>query len=99
MIKRNSILKTLEDNQDKIRRFGVRKIGIFGSFARRSQTQKSDIDILVEFQRGQKSFDNYMELKELLQALLNRKIDLVTKEALKSRIKLSILKETQYAGL
>jgi len=43
-------------------RFKVKNIGIFGSFARGEQTLKSDIDILVEFDKEGKTFRNYMEL-------------------------------------
>lgn len=99
MIKRNSVLKILEDNQSKIKQLGVKRIGIFGSFSTQRQTKRSDVDVLVEFHKGQKSFDHFMDLKELLEKLLKRKVDLVTKEAVKSEIKSTIFKETQYAGI
>jgi len=51
-------------------RFKVKNIGIFGSFARGEQTLKSDIDILVEFDKEGKTFRNYMELKYFLEDLL-----------------------------
>ncbi len=99
VLNRDNILKAFKKHQADIRRLGVKKIGIFGSYVNNSQTKKSDIDILVEFHRGEKTFDRYMDLKDLLENLLSREVDLVTKEALKSRIKSSILRQTRYAGL
>ncbi len=99
MIKRNHILEIIEDNRYSLKRLGVKRIGIFGSFARNTSKKNSDIDVLVEFQPGKKTFDNYMDIKELLEGLFKRKIDLVIREAIKSRIKSSILKDAQYAGL
>mgnify|MGYP001289365120 CR=1 FL=1 len=59
-------------------RFGVKRIGIFGSFARCEQTRSSDVDVLVEFAEGQATFDNFMQLVYFLEDLFNRKVDLLT---------------------
>ena len=59
----SEIMNLLEKNRDKIKQYGVKKIGIFGSYVRNEQTNISDIDILVEFPKGKKTFDNYMNLK------------------------------------
>jgi hypothetical protein len=59
-------------------RYGVRRIGIFGSFARSEQTRSSDVDVLVEFADGQATFDNFMQLVYFLEDLFNRKVDLLT---------------------
>ena len=99
MIRKDSILEILDENEKTIKRFGVKRIGVFGSFARRAHTENSDLDILVEFKKGQKTFDHYIGLKEVLEKLFNRKVDLVIKEAIKPRIKSVILRETRYAGL
>ncbi len=99
MIKRNHILEIIEDNRHSLKRLGVKRIGIFGSFARNTSQKNSDVDVLVEFQRGKKTFDNYMDLKEFLEGLLKRKVDLVIRETIKSRLRPSILKDAQYAGL
>lgn len=97
MLSKNDIVKTIQENMEEIKGYGVKKIGIFGSVATASQTEQSDINILVEFQKDKKTFDNYMELKFFLEHLFNRKVDLVIKAALKSRIKDSVLKEVSYA--
>ncbi|MBI3617528.1 MAG: nucleotidyltransferase family protein [Candidatus Omnitrophica bacterium] len=99
MIKRDRILEIIEDNRHSLKRLGVKRIGIFGSFARNTSQKDSDVDVLVEFRPGKKTFDNYMDIKELLEGLLKRKVDLVVREAIKSRFKPSILKDAQYAGL
>ena len=77
-------------------KFGVKEIGIFGSYARSEQEEQSDIDILVEFKNGYKTFDNYMDLKDFLENLLGIDVDLVVKTALKPRLKEVILQEVVY---
>jgi uncharacterized protein len=58
---RDGILKKLEENRETIRGFGVRRLGIFGSYARDEQTEASDMDFFVEFDEA--TFDNYFDLK------------------------------------
>ena len=91
-------IEMLRKNADIIKeKYGVRKIGIFGSFARREEKPVSDVDVLVDFKEGQKTFDNFMELKFFLEDLFHRKVDLVTIEALRPQLKEFILKEVSYA--
>lgn len=97
MLNKKTVIQYIQSNIDEIKRYGIKRIGIFGSFARSSQNNKSDIDVLVEFYPGEKNFDNYMELKFFLERLLQRKVDLVIKEAIKPRIKRYILSEVLYA--
>ena len=78
-------------------KYGVKRIGFFGSFVRSEQKETSDIDILVEFEKGAKTFDNYMNLKFFLEEVFGRKVDLVIIDALKPDIKDRILKEVKYA--
>ena len=78
-------------------RFGVARIGIFGSFARGEERPDSDVDVLVEFRKGEKTFDNYMGCKFYLEDLFGRKVDLVTDGALKPLIREPILREVVYA--
>lgn len=58
--------------------FGVKRIGIFGSFARGEQKRTSDVDVLVEFAHGKATFDNFMQLAFYLEELFSRKVDLLT---------------------
>ncbi len=92
---REAVLKQLEDNRDKIRGFGVKRLGLFGSVARGEATAGSDLDFLVELET--KSFDVYMDLKDFLEEMFGGKVDLVMKDALKPRLREPILKETVYA--
>jgi predicted nucleotidyltransferase len=91
----DQILKIIEANREKIRSFGVRRLGLFGSVARGEATETSDLDFLVELEN--KTFDAYMDLKEFLEQLFGCKVDLVMKDALKPRLREPILKETIYA--
>ena len=63
MSPKTEILTIMRQHFDEIKTYGVKKVGLFGSFARSSQNVKSDIDILVEFERCGKTFDSYMDLK------------------------------------
>lgn len=58
MATKEEILRKLRKNKNKIERFGVKRVGIFGSFARDEAREKSDIDVVVEFERGKATFKN-----------------------------------------
>jgi predicted nucleotidyltransferase len=92
-------LKILYQSRDRLKTLGVRKIGLFGSFVRGEQHPDSDIDLLVEFEAGQKTFDAFMELSFLLEEVFQRRIELVTVESLSPYIGPHILKEVEYAAL
>ena len=98
MLNSDEILKIIEESKDKIKKFGVRRIGLFGSYIRSEQKKESDIDVLVEFEKGKKTFDNYMELKFFLEDLFNCKVDLVILESIKPDLKPHILKSVKYAS-
>ncbi len=91
----HEILNKLEENRETIRGFGVRRLGIFGSYARGEQSEASDIDFLVEFERP--TFKNYFGLKFFLEKLLGCRVDLVFHDTIKPRIRNTILEETVYA--
>ncbi|WP_296758099.1 nucleotidyltransferase domain-containing protein [Roseiflexus sp.] len=55
---------------------------MFGSFVRRQQDSNSDIDVLVEFESGRKTFDNFIQVALFLEELFGRRVELVTPEAL-----------------
>ena len=75
-------------------KFKVKKIGIFGSYSRGEATLESDVDILVEFFEplGWEFFD----LKEFLEEILSKKVDLVTESGLRPQMKDNILKKVIY---
>ena len=96
---KNDLIKAIQGNTDTVKAYGVKSVGIFGSFASSRQTAKSDVDVLVEFEKEDKTFDNYMEFKLFLEKLFSRRVDLVIKDTLKARIKDRVLSETAYARL
>lgn len=87
------ILKNIEKRKTDIRKYGVKKIGLFGSFAKGKQHKKSDIDILVNFDKV--NFDRYIELKFMLEKLFGRKVDLVIESDLRPELK-EAKKEAKY---
>lgn len=89
------ILSTLERNRDRIKRYGVKRIGLFGSAVRHEATPSSDLDFLVDFEK--KSFDAYMDLKLFLEELFGCRVDLVLSDSIKPRLKARILQEVLYA--
>lgn len=93
----NQILQTLTAHRDSIRRYGARRLGLFGSQARGDASGQSDLDFLVEFEPGAKTFDNYMDLKAFLEDLFDRRVDLVVSSVIKPRLREAILRETIYA--
>jgi len=96
MITRNDILIKLKDLKPILYQdYSVKQIGLFGSFSDDSFTDDSDIDLLVEFEKpiGWK----YFSLEIYLEKIFGRKIDLVTKNALKEQIKDRILNQVKYA--
>jgi len=72
---------------------------LFGSFVRGQPRADSDVDLLVEFELGQRTFDHFMQLSFLLEDLLGRKVELVTPEALSPYIGPYILGEVEYVSL
>lgn len=96
ILTKETVLAEIEKSADVIKRFGVRRIGIFGSVVRDSATEGSDLDVLVEF--SEKTLDNYFGLKFFLEDLFGRKVDLVIAEAVKPRLKPYILAEVEYAA-
>jgi uncharacterized protein len=92
---REEILAILEQNCEAIRAYGVRRLGLFGSYARDEATEVSDLDFVVEFET--KSFDSYMNLKEFLEGLFGCRVDLVLTDAIKPRLRATILEEAVHA--
>jgi uncharacterized protein len=83
----------LTDARADILHLGVRRLALFGSFQRDAARPESDVDVLVEFTPGEKSYDHFFELGELLERLLNRPVELVTPESLSPFLKPYILAE------
>lgn len=97
MKSKEEILKVLKKELPYLKeKFHVKTIGIFGSYARGEQEKKSDIDMLVEFEKPV-DFFVFIELEDYLSEKLEAKVDLVTPDALKPLIKSSVMEEVMYA--
>ena len=88
---RQEILDVLTVNDQAIKNLGVRRIGLFGSFARNEGRSRSDLDFLVELEKP--TFDNFMNLAFLLEKLFGRQVDLVTPDGLSKHLRPYIEKE------
>lgn len=94
------ILKEIEEilkehKEELYKKYKVIEIGLFGSFARKEQKKRSDIDILVEFEKVPDLL-TFLEIENYLRRLLKRKVDLVQKKAIRPELKKIILEETVY---
>jgi predicted nucleotidyltransferase len=89
------ILGLLEANKAHIKDFGVKTLGLFGSFAHGESSDSSDLDLVVEFDK--KTFDAYMDLKLFLETLFGRSVDLVLADAIKPRLRGPILEGAVHA--
>lgn len=94
------VLNLLREHRQELDHFGVRRCGIFGSFARDTEIHpQSDVDILVIFEPDKKTFDNFMNLSFFLEDLFGRSVDLVTIESLSPYIGAHILDEVEYVSI
>ena len=94
IISKAFIKQTLVANRKTLRKYGVKRIGLFGSYARGSATAASDIDFLVELERL--TFRDYMGLALFLEDLFEKDVDLLTPTSIKPGFKPYIEKEIEY---
>ena len=93
---KQEIIKIIRNKKPEMEsRYGVQRLGLFGSHVRGSQRKKSDIDILVTFNRDIDLFD-FLDLRKYLESQLQAKVDLVMETALKPAIGKRILSEVEY---
>lgn len=85
----------LEARASDVHALGVIRLALFGSVLRGQATPDSDVDILVQFAPGAKSFDRFIALADLLESALGRRVELVTTEALSPFIGPQILAEAK----
>ncbi len=97
MISKEQILLAIRSNKTEISRLGIKDIGLFGSYVREEPSDTSDIDILIDFEPGRETFDNYMAIYDMLERLFqNQHIEIVTRNGLSPYIGPKILNEVQY---
>jgi predicted nucleotidyltransferase len=97
MTTRENIIAALKFYKSEFSKFGVQTIGLFGSYVRDEQSEKSDIDILIDFDPAQENFDNYMAAYDMIERIFkNEKVEVVTKNGLSKYIGPRILKDVVY---
>jgi uncharacterized protein len=98
MTERTEVLERLRADRSSLDRFGVRSIALFGSVARGEAGAGSDVDILVDYRADARpDLFEFIDLKEHLEELVGRRVDLVTPAALHPRLRDRILAEAIYA--
>lgn len=88
------IIQILKEHKDILEKYKVKRIGLFGSYARGQQSRRSDIDFLVEFEEP--TFDNFMDLVFSLEGLLGKKVELITNGSLSPYIQPYVEKEVKW---
>jgi len=100
MSKKNEILNILQKNKEELKKFGVKRIGIFGSAVRNELKKDSDIDFIVEFEENRGDMKDFIGVIEFLENLFNRNVDILTPSGIENirikYIKESILRELEY---
>lgn len=92
---KSEVIAQLRNLEPEIRALGVCRLSLFGSFVRDAPGPTSDVDLLVEFAPGRKSFDVFTDLGRLLEANLGRRVELVTVESLSPYIGPHILRTAE----
>lgn len=90
----DAILNTLTQHRDDLRALGVRTLGLFGSFRRGDAHAGSDVDFLVTLDHP--TLRGFLAVKQLLEDLFGRRVDLVMEDAIKPRIRARIMAEVVY---
>lgn len=94
-----AIRRLLLDRRQDLRALGVRRIGLFGSILRGTASPDSDVDLLVDFDPAEKTYDRFAALASYLERLLGRSVDLVTTEGLSPFIGPRILEEVEFVAV
>lgn len=100
MLTKQDIFQTIIDNKETIKSFGVTEIGLFGSYARDEQTESSDIDLLIDYNKNEINLKNFMSFCFMMDDLFKEiKVEVVTKNGLSKYIGPYILKEVEYVKI
>jgi uncharacterized protein len=94
-LNRADVIQRVRAAEQRIAALGVRRLALFGSVVRDEARTDSDVDLLVEFEPTRKTFDNFLALSELLEHLLDHRVELLTMESLSPYIGPHILAEAE----
>ena len=92
-MRKNEVVRILKEHMDRIKRFGVKRIAIFGSAVRDELREDSDIDLVVEFKEGRGNMKDFIGLIDYLESLFNRKVEILTLYGVEN-IRVKSVKET-----
>ncbi len=95
---KKELTATIVLHQEEIKKYGVKRLGIFGSFVRDDASQTSDVDFLIEFAPEYKTLKNFVGLANYLTHLTGRKIEIVTPQSLNKYIGKYILEQVEYVA-
>jgi predicted nucleotidyltransferase len=95
ILTREDAIRRLSDVEPRIRSLGVRRLALFGSVVRNEAGPDSDVDLLVEFEPGQKTARRFFSLYDLMEEIFDCRVELVTTEALSPFIGPYILREAE----
>ncbi len=93
---KRELMERLCANHGRLRAYGVRRYGIFGSFVRDEARDDSDVDLLIELDPAAEKFRNFMELGFFLEDLLGRRVETLSPQWLSPYIGPHILREAEY---
>ncbi|MEJ5285504.1 MAG: nucleotidyltransferase family protein [Brevinematia bacterium] len=97
---KQEIINILRENRKILEQYGVKKIAIFGSFARNTAKEDSDIDLVLDIEEGRINFKTFSELVDFLENIFGRRVDILTPSSIKNirikEIKERIEKELEY---
>ena len=100
MLTKSRIQEQIKRNATRLTDYGINKIGLFGSYARHEQEEDSDIDILIDFEEGKETFDNFMAVCLLLDTLFKEhRVEVVTAKGLSPYIGPHILNSVEYVQI
>lgn len=100
MLTKSKIQDLIKQNASRFTEYGINKVGLFGSYARQEQSDDSDIDILIDFEEGKETFDNFMAACMLLENLFKKhKVEVVTAKGLSPYIGPHILNSVEYVQI
>ena len=96
---KEQLFSLIIQNNETIKAYGVKKIGLFGSFVRNQQKKNSDIDLVVEFYSNKKTYKNFISLIYYLEELSGRKVEIVTPGSISPYIEPYIMEEIEYVPI
>lgn len=97
MYNKQSILQHIKSVEPVLKRYGVRSIGLFGSYIRNEQKADSDIDLLIDFEADKENYDNLLAVYDVLEQLFEgKRVEIITKNGLSPFISPYVLNEIEY---